>query len=149
MNYAPIALPFFLGLWFIFALLVVLLQIGILQHVFESMGVSRRYMLLLLVGCLLGSYINIPIATLPGERVRSGQLVDFFGVTYVVPVVENWPNTVVAINVGGAAIPVIVSLYLLVKHRLFGLGILATAVVTVFMHLVARPVAGVGVVVPI
>ena len=56
MHYIPIALPFFLAFWCLFGLLVVLVQIGILQYVFESMGVNRRYMFSLLVFCLLGSY---------------------------------------------------------------------------------------------
>ena len=45
MLYIPIGLIFFLAFWFLFALLVGLIQIGILQYVFESMGISRRYLL--------------------------------------------------------------------------------------------------------
>ena len=62
MDYVPLSWPFFGLLWFLFATLVVLVQIGLLRYVFEAMGVSRRYMLLLLAGCLLGSYVNIPVA---------------------------------------------------------------------------------------
>jgi uncharacterized membrane protein len=150
MFYTPLAFLFFLGFWVLFALLVSLIQIGILQYVFESMGVSRRYMLGLLLCCLLGSYVNIPIAQLPGgEHVRMGEFVDFFGMRYVVPVVVNSPGTVLAVNLGGAVIPFLLSLYLIGKHRLYGQSLLAVAIVTVVVHLMAKPVRGVGIAVPI
>lgn len=149
MLYSPIAFLFFLAFWFLFAVLVALVEIGILQYVFESMGISRRYMLGLLLLCLLGSYVNIPIAQFPGQHERAGQIVDFFGVQYVVPVMVNSPGTVIAVNVGGAVIPVILSLYLIIKHRLYVPSLIAVGIVTVLVHLMARPVHGVGIAVPI
>jgi uncharacterized membrane protein len=65
---------------------VVLIQIGILEYVFETMGVGRRYMFGLLVCCLVGSYINIPVAELPPEAVRTGRIVSFFGIEGIVAV---------------------------------------------------------------
>ncbi len=149
MQYVPIALPFFLAFWVLFGLVVVLIQIGILQYVFESMGVSRRYMFSLLVCCLLGSYVNIPIAQLPAEQMRTGQIVDYYGMEYVVPVVVTRPGTVIAVNLGGAIIPVILSLYLMVKHGLYGRSVLAVGIVALAVHHMAHPVAGVGIAVPI
>ena len=149
MLYIPISLVFFLAFWFLFALLVGLIQIGILQYVFESMGVSRRYMLALLLFSLLGSYVNIPIAHLPGQHVRTGEVVDFFGIQYVVPVMVNSPGTVLAVNLGGAVIPFILSMYLIAKHGLFGESVLAVGAVTIVVHTMARPVQGVGIAVPI
>ncbi len=149
MLYIPIGFLFFLAFWFVFAVLVALIEIGILQYVFESMGISRRYLLALLLFCLLGSYINIPIAQLPGQHERAGQVVDFFGMQYVVPVLVNTPGTVIAVNVGGAVIPVILSIYLVIKHRLYGPSLLAVAIVAVLVHMMARPVRGVGIAVPI
>ena len=149
MLYTPIGFLFFLAFWFLFAVLVALVEIGILQYVFESMGISRRYMLGLLLLCLLGSYINIPVAQFPGQHEHAGEVVDFYGVRYIVPVVVNSPGTVIAVNVGGAVIPVVLSFYLIVKHRLYGPSLLAVAIVTVVVHLMARPVHGVGIAVPI
>jgi len=149
MFYIPIGLLFFVAFWFLLALLVGLIQIGILQYVFESMGVSRRYMLTLLLLCLLGSYVNIPIGHLPGEHMRAGEVIDFFGVQYVVPIVTESQGTVLAVNLGGAVIPFILSMYLIVKHRLFGESLIAVAIVTIVVHLMARPVRGVGIAVPI
>ncbi|MGA2867047.1 MAG: DUF1614 domain-containing protein [Verrucomicrobiota bacterium] len=149
MHYLPLGWPFFVALWLLFAVLVALVEIGILGYVFEALGVSRRYMLLLLVCSLLGSYVNIPVARLPPEYVRSGEVVDVFGVRYMVPVVKQWPGTVLAVNLGGAVIPVILSIYLILKHREFFQSLLAIGIVTLVVHLMARPVPGVGIVVPI
>lgn len=149
MHYLPLRWPVFATFWFLFAAVVVLIQIGILRYVFESMGINRRYMFTLLVGCLLGSYINIPVASLPAEQVRSGELVNFFGVQYVVPVVVNWPGTIIAVNLGGAVIPFILSIYLLVKHGQYLRSLLAVGIVTLVVHGMARPVPGVGIAVPI
>jgi uncharacterized membrane protein len=102
----------------------------------------------LLLCSLLGSYINIPLFQLPPEQVVSGSSVSFFGVTYVVPVVENWPGTVIAVNLGGAVVPALLSLYLLAKQRLFLRGLAAILVVTACVHLMAYPVRGVGIAEP-
>jgi uncharacterized membrane protein len=149
MHYIPLALPFFVLFWVLFGLLVVMIQIGILQYVFESMGVSRRYMFSLLLLCLLGSYVNIPVAEIPGEQVRSGHIVDYFGMEYVVPVVVSPPGTVIAVNLGGAVVPFFLSIYLMGKHRLFGSSVVAVAIVAAVVHYLAKPVPGLGIAVPI
>jgi len=149
MFYNPLSLIIFLAFWFLFALIVGLIQIGILQYAFESMGVSRRYMFSLLVFSLLGSYVNIPVMQLHGGHVHAGEIVNFYGVQYVVPVVVNSPGTVLAVNLGGAVIPFVLSVYLIVKHRLYEQSLIAVALVTLVVHWMARPVPGVGIAVPI
>lgn len=149
MQYLPVAFPFFLAFWILAGFLIVLIQIGLLRYVFESMGVHPRYMFLLLVLCLLGSYVNIPVAQLPAERMRAGQIVEFFGMEYVIPVLIHRPGTIIAVNLGGAVVPTVLSLYLIFKHALFLACIPAIAVVTVVVHLLAHPVRGVGIAVPV
>src|SRR5437867_12606894 len=105
LHFFPIAHPFFLGLVFLIGLVIALIEIGILGYAYEKMGVNRRYVFALLVFSLLGSYVNIPVAELPAERVLSGQEVTFLGMRYVIPLVEEWPRTLVAVNVGGAVLP--------------------------------------------
>jgi uncharacterized membrane protein len=149
MFYGPITLIFFLAFWVLMAVLLGLIQIGILQYVFESMGINRRYMFLLLLACLLGSYINIPIMKFPGGHERAGEVVEFFGVQYVVPVIVDSPGTVLAVNVGGAVIPFLLSMYLIAKNNLYAKSAVAVGIVSLLVHLMARPVAGVGIAVPI
>jgi uncharacterized membrane protein len=56
---------------------------------------------------------------------------------------------VIAVNVGGAVIPTLLSLYLLVTRNLWGKGALATVIVALVMHWLANPVPGIGIAVPV
>jgi len=148
-HYLPLTPEFFSILVGLFLILLVLIQLGVLRYAYMRLGMSSGAALLLLFASLVGSYFNIPVAQLPGQRVMSGEVIDFFGMRYVVPVVANWPGTLIAVNVGGAVIPVLVSLYLLVRHALWIMGVLATAVVALVIHWSATPVHGVGIAVPV
>ena len=78
-----------------------------------------------------------------------GREVGYFGMRYVVPLVVDWPGTVIAVNVGGAVIPGLLSLYLLFKNDMWISGAIATAIVTAIVHMLAYPVEGVGIAVPV
>src|SRR4051812_24338861 len=112
-------------------------------------GLGSGVALLLLAGSLLGSYINIPVAELPNQQVVSGGEVSYFGIHYLVPVVVDWPGTVIAVNIGGAVIPAMTSLYLLIRNRLWWVGLAATACVTAVCYRLASPVPGVGIALPV
>jgi len=105
-HYLPLAPGFFSILVALFIGMVLIFAVlGALRHAYLSLGVTPRTAMLLLVGSLVGSYFNIPIAALPPEQVQSDKVIEFFGMQYNVPVVENLSGTVIAINVGGAVIP--------------------------------------------
>ena len=105
--------------------------------------------MLLLLGSLIGSYFNIPVTELHGPPVRSHGIVDFFGMRYVVPFVTSRPSTLLAINIGGAVIPTLMSIYLVVRHRLWIKAALATATIAVIIKSLATPVEGLGIAVPV
>ena len=149
LHYLPLHPVFFAILVGLFILLVVLIQIGILRYAYMRLGVSSRVALLLLFASLIGSYFNIPVADLPEQHILSGQEIGYFGMLHMVPIVIDWPGTVIAVNVGGALIPTLVSLYLLAKNHLWALGILATACVAALCHWLAEPVPGLGIALPI
>ncbi len=148
-HYLPLSFPFFSVLVLLFLVLAALIHIGVLHYAYTRLGIRSQTVFLLLLSSLLGSYINFPVAELPEQQILSGRVVDFFGMRYVVPVVVDWPGTVIAVNVGGALIPSLVSLYLLARHRLWSQGLLATAVVAAVCHWLARPVPGIGIALPI
>src|SRR4030088_384311 len=129
--------------------LVILIQLRILRYAYMRLGVGPGVALLLLFGSLIGSYFNIPLTVLPGPPVRSGQIIDYFGMRYVVPMVVSWPGTVLAVNVGGAVIPTIMSTYLVIRYQLWLKAALAPAVIAFIIHLMATPVPGIGIAVPV
>ena len=118
MHYLPLTPIFFSLLVFLFVGLIILIQLRILRYAYMKLGVSPVAALFLLFGSLIGSYFNIPITILPGAPVRSGQVVEYFGMQYVVPLVVQ-PGTVLAVNVGGAVIPTIMSTYLVIRYQLW------------------------------
>jgi uncharacterized membrane protein len=65
----------------------------------QNLALAR---VLVLLASLIGSYFNIPLTELPEREVRSGEVIEFFGMRYVVPLVTDWPRTVIAVNIGGA-----------------------------------------------
>jgi len=149
LHYFPLAMPFFMFLAGLFVVLLASIEIGILNYAYVRIGIRSRYVLTVLLLSLLGSYINIPVAQLPAERTLIGHEVDFYGIQYIIPVVHDWPGTVIAVNVGGALIPAVLSLYLMIKGRLYGQGLLAIAVVAALVNLMAHPVRGLGIAEPI
>jgi uncharacterized membrane protein len=148
LSYLPITPGFFSVLVGIFIILALLIQLGALGYAYRRIGLSPRTAMLVLVGSLVGSMINIPILELPEEQIAAGRVVTVFGMQYVVPEVVDWPGTVVAANVGGALIPIFVSLYLLNRNRLWARGLMATACIAIICYMLARPVPGVGIALP-
>ncbi len=148
MHYFPLSLGL-AGLFFaVIVALMILATIGLMSRVSTALGLEPLTVTLILFASLIGSYVNIPIARLPGERVISREVIEFMGVPFLAPVAVDWPGTVLAINVGGAVIPILVSLYLLVRYDLWTLGLIAVAIVAFFVHHMAVPVPGLGISVP-
>jgi uncharacterized membrane protein len=149
MHYFPIAFPLLFFFVLLFLALIILIEIGVLEYAYQKIGVNRRYVFALLLLSLLGSYVNLPVYQLPPEQVKSGGIVFFFGIPYVIPVVTKWPGTVIAVNLGGAVVPTLLSLYLIAKNRLYFRSLLGVVLVAVVVHLLAHPVPGVGIAVPV
>jgi uncharacterized membrane protein len=66
MHYLPLAPAFFAMLVAILVVVGVLIQIRVLRYAYLTLGVSPGAAVLLLTASLIGSYINIPVAHLPG-----------------------------------------------------------------------------------
>jgi uncharacterized membrane protein len=148
MHYFPIALPFLVLFAVLLTVLIAVIEVGVLRYAYHKIGIGQRHMFLLLVLSFLGSYVNIPIWQLPPHPVASPGVISFHGILHVVPIVRNWPGTVIAINLGGAILPAILSIYLLLKNRLLQKSLVGIGIVAVCVSLIATPVKGVGIAVP-
>jgi uncharacterized membrane protein len=107
-----------------------------------------EYAFILLFLCLIGSNINVPLTTLETEEpLPNRNFVRVFGISYRIPLKESFiRKTTVAVNVGGAVIPTLASVYLLYMYPEASIyGIIIVSLVT---KMVARPVKGVGIVTP-
>jgi len=123
------------------------------------LGLPLFFTFAVLMFSLFGSYINIPIMEIVStEPVLAVRQVTFFGVSWFVPEFDvRRQKTIVAVNVGGVIIPLLVSIYLLVftvpsqeANLLIAYAkiFLALIVVTLVVHAVARPIRGLGIATP-
>jgi uncharacterized membrane protein len=97
---------------------------------------------------LVGSHVNVPLYAMRVERLEPPQSVVVFGRTHVTPPVQEEGTTVIAINVGGALLPLLLSLYLFLRAGMRGRMLLGVAIVAAVVHGLARIVPGVGIAVP-
>ncbi len=148
-NYLPLSLPSFSILVGALLVLIVLIAVRVLRQAYMSLGISAQAATLLLLASLFGSYFNIPVAQLPAEQVITGREIDYFGMRYVIPFAVEWPGTIVAVNLGGAVIPTLLSLYVLARRQLWVQGLIVTVVMTVVCHALAQPVPGLGISIPV
>ncbi len=147
-QYLPLTLGDFAILVLIY-LGVLILLVSTLRYASLSLGISTGTALLLLLASLVGSYFNITVTHLPPEHVISNEIRDVYGMYWVIPRVRSYPGTTIVVNIGGAVIPALMSLYLLFARHLWIKGIIATAIVAVVLHLLAHAVPGIGIAVPI
>jgi uncharacterized membrane protein len=68
---------------------------------------------------------------------------------YIVPIIIDSRGVILAVNIGGAVIPTLLSIYLLSTNRLCGRGLIAVACVATICHASAQTVHGVGIAIPI
>lgn len=120
------------------AVLLGLIELGVLEYTYARLGIGHRFFAGLLLLSLLGSVINVPVTTVGASPPLAP---------------DDEPAapgaTVVAVNVGGAIVPTLLAVYLLLEHRLFVQGAVAVGIVAAISFLLARPVAGVGIAVPV
>jgi uncharacterized membrane protein len=144
----PVALPLVLLLALLLVVLVVLVEFRVLAYAYRKIGVAPRYVFLVMVLTLLGSQVNIPLYSIPVSRIHRPPASGMLDWTYGMPHMMQRRSTVVAVNVGGALIPALVSLYLFLRMRLKGRMIVAVAVVALVVNQLAHIVPGAGIAVP-
>lgn len=119
-----------------------------------ELGIAPRMATLLVIGIFLGSLFNVPVWRREGAAVLEYRPADFFGLGRLAPrLVQPGAQQVIALNVGGCLIPSLIVLYEL--SRLFGAGgdalvhaVVAIALNVAACYLMARPVAGLGILLP-
>jgi uncharacterized membrane protein len=136
----------FLGIFFV---LLFFVQIGALTLAFSKIGIGPQYMLTLFFLTLVGSAINIPIKRFEEDDLCDDQVIPFYGMRYQLPVPQQPCTTTLAVNVGGAVIPVLISLYILLKCQVPFRALLATTFMSLAVFRLARPVRGLGIGVPV
>ena len=149
MFFNPFTLLIFFLFLAVFFVLFFFVQIGALTLAFSKIGISPQYMLTLFFLTLVGSAINIPIKRLEEDELCDERVIPFYGMRYRLPSPRRPCTTTLAVNVGGGVIPVLISLYILLKCQVPFRALLATSFMSVVVFRLARPIRGVGIGVPV
>ena len=149
--YSPVGMLLMLLFAFLLFAVVGFLFLDLARTAFTKIGFSWGQALFVLLASLLGSSINIPLTNLQcSVPMVAKRQVRAFGIAYRVPVVDVMScHTLLAINVGGAVIPSLISIALI--HRFpesLNFALAGIAFVAVLTNRVARPVKGLGIVTP-
>lgn len=139
--------PQFFIFGIVIAALIVLIQIEVFSLVLSRLGLSPTGASLLLIVSLIGSAVNLPVL-----RLNSNYHYDATN-----PLHKTLPHfrfteghTLIAINVGGALIPVVFSGYLIVTSGIPIVAIvLAILAVSIISFLFSRPIANMGIGMPL
>lgn len=145
----PDPTPRLLPLILVVALLAALIQVGLLTIAFEKLGLSAESGMLLLFSALFGSVVNLPLARVSAEAPPEpppGLSPGPFGRAPL----PFTGTTLIAVNVGGCVVPLLFSLHLLRLTPLpVGSLLAATLVVTAVSYAFSRPVARLGIAMPV
>ncbi len=132
-----------LPLLIVLPVVLALLFFDVVTLSFDKIGLSQEAALVIFFAMLIGGLINIPISR---RRFYYREPQPFFSrFFYYVP--PRVAYQVVAVNVGGALLPTGLALYLLPRAPLVP-TLIVTAIIIAISRLVAKPVVGVGIVMP-
>lgn len=132
-------------------LLAFLVHLTLLGIAFEKLGLPHDLMYLLLTMTLCGSVINLPVYEVateaaPGDDSLQQRVQRSLGL----PKAEFNGKTIIALNVGGAMIPVGFAIYLLHYNALDLQQVVSVvAIVAAIAHLTSVPIPNVGIGMPI
>lgn len=129
-------------------LLFITIQIELIKVAANKLGLSGRGMVVLLLVSLFGSAINMPLF-----RMRSAfdpsNIPEFFR-ERLLPGKFPAGQTLVAINIGGAVIPLCFTAYLITHQSIPLLSVvLCTIVIIAISYFFSRPIANLGIGMPI
>ncbi len=149
MLFSPLTILFFLIFVLGFLFLFLFIHIGLITIAFERIGLTEGQTFAFLLISLLGSNINIPIKRVPLSAPESfGMTADFFGMKYPIHV-PNPREMIIAINLGGAIVPFILSCYLMARWGIVFEPLFGIFSVAVVSYVLAKPVPGVGIALPV
>ncbi|MGO9621455.1 MAG: DUF1614 domain-containing protein [Desulfobaccales bacterium] len=148
MFFSPLILLMMLVFFVAALILLPFLLLGMIGEAFLRLGLPPELIFWLLIATLVGSLVNIPIHRFESLEVLGDQTISYYGMRYRPPSLGPGHQTVLAVNVGGALIPLGLCIYLLLKIPFGWYLPVLVVLVTVVVNRLARPIKGLGIAVP-
>ena len=141
-------LPISIAIFFVFLFLVPFLIFLVPAVAFAKLGLSPVAGLFFFWFSLTGSMINLPVHRRKLEYyIEPDDMTMLFNRFFDLKIPTFQGEQVIALNLGGAILPGLLSLYLLSGTNLSPV-LLATIVTTAFSYYLSKPVKGIGIVIP-
>ena len=141
-------LPISIAIFFVFLFLVPFLIFLVPAVAFAKLGLSPVAGLFFFWFSLTGSMINLPVHRRKLEYyIEPDDMTMLFNRFFDLKIPTFQGEQVIALNLGGAILPGLLSLYLLSGTNLSSV-LLATIVTTAFSYYLSKPVKGIGIVIP-
>jgi uncharacterized membrane protein len=147
-NRHPLGPALLAALAALVAVLGTLFVLDALRYAYREIGLQEGTLFAIIVASLVGGAVNIPVLRWRTRATVVVAEVVVFGVRYRVPVLRRAASTILAVNLGGAVIPAVLSSYLLLRDPGWWRTLVAVAIVAAAVHHVARAVPGLGIAVP-
>ncbi len=139
--------PQFLIFGLLLVVLIIVIQIEVFTLVLSRLGLSPSSASLLLVATFFGSTLNLPLAS-----ISSAFNYDEYKSLQHLYLPQEFTNgrTMIMINVGGGLIPVLFSTYLILTSGLsITVVILAACLISIISYVFSRPIANIGIGMPL
>ncbi|NMG07852.1 DUF1614 domain-containing protein [Brasilonema sp. UFV-L1] len=145
MIYLPVSLLLFLVLLLLLPFLWFVVAVDVVEIAVAKLGLSPSIAILLFALVILTSTINIPLyrtesSIAVADSFASLWVREFWGI----PLGKVQRSTVIALNVGGGLIPIVLALYQFTQGNAIAI-LPVTAIVTVVSYYAARVVPGIGI----
>jgi uncharacterized membrane protein len=150
MIFGPFLFIYVFLAFVILAFLFALIEIHVINYAFTLAGLPPQLAFIALLASLIGSYINIPIKRLEGDgQLYPTMVITHYGMRYRIPQPRWDKSTILAVNLGGAIVPVLITAYLLAHQpEIMARAAIATLIVTLVVNRSARPIRGLGIATP-
>jgi uncharacterized membrane protein len=146
MIYLPVSILLFLVLLMVLPFLALTLTVDVVADAAGKLAIAPWVAIVLLAAIVIGGTINIPLYRIestvesPLFEIHDPWLRQFWGL----PLAQVERTTVVALNVGGGLIPVLLGIYQFTQAPAVTI-LLVTAIVTLVSYFASQVVPGIGI----
>jgi len=142
---------------FLFFLLIVLIPFFLAEVMLSALvklGLNAQQSIMAAIGIFLGSMVNIPITRFENQGQVESLSSKMFGIErQLFPNLRQHNSTLLAVNLGGCLIPLMIAVYQIVRlselgaHYILGCGVVVVANI-IICRFTARPVENKGIAIP-
>lgn len=143
-----------LFLFFILIILIPFFLAEVMLTALAKLGLSAQQSVMAAIGIFLGSMVNIPITRFENRGEANMASSTMYGIErQLFPSLQRNDSTLLAVNLGGCLIPLMIAAYQIVRlselgaHYILGCGIVVVANI-IICRFTARPVENMGIALP-